>query len=231
MRRFRLILLSVVAATLAACAELPSPDTSPATLPPATEFAGIVARLAPVVQDTCESTGIARNCKIRLYVAQTEEGEVNAFQSVDGFGRPFVIVTPQLLEAAQSPDEVALVLAHEAAHHILGHLSRQQEDAVFGATLLGAAAEADGATREQIREARKIGAFVGARTFSQEYELEADALGALMVRDAGYDALKGAQFFYRIPDPGQHALNTHPSNAQRRAVVQRALRNGQRPAS
>lgn len=231
MRRFRMILACAVAAVLSACAELPTPQTTRDALPPATEFAGIVARLAPVVQDTCETTGIARNCKIRLYVAQTQEKEANAFQSIDGFGRPFVIVTPELLEEAQSPDEIALVLAHEAAHHILGHLARQQEDAVFGATLLGEAAAADGATREQIREARKIGAFVGARTFSQEYELEADALGAIMVRDAGYDALKGAEFFYRIPDPGRHALNTHPSNAQRRAVVLRALRNGQRPAA
>lgn len=215
-----------LAAGLSACAQLPpqAPDAPATELPTRTEFAGIVARLAPVVQNTCIETEIASNCKIRLFVAQTPDKDANAFQSVDRLGRPFVVVTPELLDMARSPDEIALVLAHEAAHHILGHLDRQSEDAQFGAALLAAAAERDGASRQQVREARKIGAFVGARSFSQDYELEADALGAVMVQQAGYDAMKGAAFFYRIPDPGNHALNTHPSNAQRRNVVRNALR-------
>ncbi len=198
-------------------------------LPAFESFDGVVARMAPVVQDICRKQGIARNCKIRLYVAPTPDGEANAFQSVDGLGRPFVLVTPELLEEAQNPHEVALVLGHEAAHHILGHLARQQEDAVFGAAVLGEAAEEEGASEKEIKAAQRLGAFIGARSFSRAYELEADALGALITRAAGYDPLIGKGFFERIPDPGNHAFNTHPSNAQRDRVVRQALRTGQLP--
>lgn len=235
LRKFAL--LGSILTALAGC-DLPSPNTAApddtsaaAQIAQSDSFGAIVSRLAPVVQDTCEAADIARNCKIRLYVAETPDQDINAFQSVDRLGRPFVVITPQLIEAAQSADEIALVLAHEAAHHILGHLDQQQEAAIFGANLLGNAAEAKGATAPEIREAREIGAFVGTRAFSQEFELEADALGALMLQEAGFDAINGASFYQRIPDPGNHALNTHPSNGQRAAMVRKALRTGALPSS
>ncbi len=230
----KLALLGGLLATLAAC-DVPAPEPqSPASaeqIARSDSFGNIVERLAPVVQDTCEAAAVVSNCKIRLYVAETPEKDINAFQSIDRFGRPFVVITPQLIEAAQSEDEIALVLAHEAAHHILGHIDQQQQAAIVGAKLLGEAAAAEGASATEVREARRIGAFVGSRTFSQEFELEADALGALMLQDAGFDALNGAKFYDRIPDPGNHALNTHPANADRRAIVRDALRNGALPSS
>ncbi|MDC0738159.1 M48 family metallopeptidase [Cognatishimia sp. SS12] len=224
----RMVVTALIITALAGCDVTPVAAPAPASAPPSrNDISAIVARLAPVVQDSCETAAIVDNCRIRLYVAETRDGDANAFQSFDRFGRPFVLVTPQLLEKAQSADEIALVLAHEAAHHILGHLARQKEDAQFGATLLAEAAAEQGASPREIREARKIGAFVGARSFSQDYELEADALGALIAREAGFDPIRGVAFFLRIPDPGEDALSTHPSNAQRMAVVRQALRTGQ----
>lgn len=38
---------------------------------------------------------------------------------------------------------------------------------------------------------------------------------------AGYDPLRGAAFFVRIPDPGDQFLGTHPRNAQRIETVRR----------
>ena len=62
---------------------------------------------------------------------------------------------------------------------------------------------------------------IGARTYSKDFELEADALGTRIAARAGYDPLRGAEFFFRIPDPGNQFLGSHPANAARLATVQR----------
>lgn len=214
---------------LMGCETATPPAREPVALGGAFSFSAVVDRLAPVVQETCETADLVQNCKIRLYIADAPDGTANAFQSIDGFGRPFVLVTTSLLEDVRNEDEIALILAHEAAHHILNHLARQREDAVEAASALGAAAARDGGNRQEVRKAQRIGALVGARLFAQEYELEADALGAIILREAGFDAIRGAEFFYRIPDPGNHALNTHPSNAKRRAVVRDAVFSNKLP--
>lgn len=225
MRVFKHIFIGLFV-LLMGCDVAQSPTQEPEELSSAFSFSSVVDRLAPVVQETCEAADLVRNCKIRLYVADTPDGTANAFQSLDRFGRPFVLVTGALLEEVRNEDEIALVLAHEAAHHILNHLARQKADALEGASVLAQAAERDGASSREVRRAQRVGALVGARLFAREYELEADALGAIILREAGFDALRGAEFFYRIPDPGNHALNSHPSNAARRAVVRDAvLRN------
>ena len=51
-----------------------------------------------------------------------------------------------------------------------------------------------------------------------------DALGAEIALRAGFDPLKGAAFFDRLPDPGQSFLNTHPPNAIRKEVVAGTVR-------
>ena len=56
---------------------------------------------------------------------------------------------------------------------------------------------------------------------SKEFELEADALGTIITSRAGYQPVVGAQFFNRIPDPGNRFLGTHPPNSQRIATVER----------
>lgn len=233
MRR-AVLLIAFMAFGLAGCDVVPEPEAAPPitnasfAVGPA-QFASVVERLAPVVQDSCKQADLVRNCNIRLYVAQTPDGISNAFQSIDGLGRPFVVVTDGLLADVRNEDEIAFVLAHEAAHHILNHLDRQRVDAIEGAEVLAEAAERDGGTRRDIRKARQVGAFVGARLYAQEYELEADALGAILLREAGFDAERGALLFMRIPDPGNHALNTHPSNATRRQVVRDAVLSNKIP--
>lgn len=225
MRRLKYMTFGLIA-LLMGCDVAEPPSREPEALNGAFSFVSVVDRLAPVVQETCETAELVRNCNIRLYVADAPDGTSNAFQSIDGFGRPFVLVTSALLEEVRNEDELALILAHEASHHILNHLAKQRVDATEAAAVLAEAAAQEGASRQEVRRAQRVGALVGSRLYAQEYELEADALGAIMLREAGFDALRGAEFFYRIPDPGNHALNTHPPNAKRRAVVRDAvLRN------
>ena len=50
---------------------------------------------------------------------------------------------------------------------------------------------------------------------------EDDALGTIITQRAGYDPIRGAAFFTRIPDPGDRFLGTHPPNASRIEIVRR----------
>jgi len=112
-------------------------------------------------------------------------------------------------------------MGHEAAHHIAGHIPRQQQSAAAGAVILGGIAAITGAGQSVIDGAVDLGAGVGGRVFSKEFELEADSLGTVIAHRAGYDPIRGVAFFSQVPDPGNRFLGTHPPNAQRVETVRR----------
>lgn len=183
-------------------------------------FVSVLERVEPVAEQECRRQLSAGNCDFLIVVDDRPGQPPNAFQTIDESGRPIIAFTIALIADARNEDELAFVMAHEAAHHIEGHLERQQRNATLGAAVFGQLAGAGGADGEAIRTAQEIGAAVGARTYSKEFELEADRLGARIAHRAGYDPLVGAQFFFRVPDPGDRFLGTHPANAERYAAVQ-----------
>lgn len=185
-------------------------------------FAVVVRRVEPVAEQFCRARTSGVNCDFRIVVDDRPGQGVNAFQTLDRNGRPIIGFTVPLLAEARNRDELAFVMAHEAAHHIEGHIAQQQQNAALGGLLIGGLAGALGASDAQsVETAQRIGATVGARTYSKNFELEADALGTKIAAAAGFDPLNGAQFFFRIPDPGDKFLGTHPPNADRLRTVQR----------
>ncbi|WP_342070278.1 M48 family metallopeptidase [Yoonia algicola] len=182
-------------------------------------FEFVVRRVKPVAEQFCRTRSQQPNCDFQIVIDSRAERGVNAFQTLDRAGRPVIGFTVPLIAEARNRDELAFVLAHEAAHHIRGHIARQQQNAAVGGLLVGALAGALGAA--DIEGAQRIGASVGARTYSKDFELEADALGTQIAAAAGFDPLRGAEFFFRIPDPGDRFLGTHPPNADRVRTVQR----------
>jgi len=183
-------------------------------------FIEVVERVEPVAEAQCRDQSPTANCDFRIVVDDRPGQPPNAFQTLDREGRPIIAFTLALIADVRNADELAFVLAHEAAHHVAGHLERQRQNAVVGAAVFGQLAGAvGGASAEAIRQAQELGAVVGARSYSQDFELEADALGTIIAHRSGYDPLLGSQFFFRIPDPGNRFLGTHPPNAARVAVV------------
>ena len=181
-----------------------------------------VARVEPVAEALCRQRAPSLNCDFRIVVDDRNGEAVNAYQTLDNNGRPILGFTTGLIAEARNEDEIAFVMAHETAHHIEGHIARQQQNAMMGAVLLGGLAGALGSTSaDAINSAQRIGATVGARSYSKNFELEADALGTRIAHSAGYNPLRGAQFFFRIPDPGDRFLGTHPANGDRLKTVQR----------
>lgn len=161
------------------------------------------------------------NCDFKIVVDDRPGQPPNAFQTVDRTGRPILAFNLALIASVRNQDELAFVVGHESAHHIAGHLARQQQNATAGAILLGGLAALTGANESAVQSATDLGAAVGARSYSKEFELEADALGTVITRRAGYDPVRGAEFFTQIPDPGDRFLGTHPPNAQRMETVRR----------
>lgn len=195
-------------------------------LPPAQaarNFLTVVSRVEPVAEAYCREIGRASNCDFRIVIDDRPGQPANAFQTLDKQGRPILAFTLALIADARNADEVAFVVGHEAAHHISGHIPKAQQSAVTGAILAGVIAAASGMGDAGIEQAQQIGAGVGARSYSKDFELEADAMGTEIAFHAGYDPLRGAAFFDRLPDPGDEFLGSHPANAQRKAVVVRVM--------
>lgn len=187
-------------------------------------FAKVVAAVEPVAEAECRNRTSGVNCDFLIFVDPDPRAQPNAYQAQDQQGRAEITFTLTLIDSAENSDELAFVLSHEAAHHILGHLQRQAQNAAAGAAILGGLASKDGASPYDIRRAEQLGAALGARSYSKDYELEADQLGAVIAYRAGFDPLRGAAYFARLPDPGDRFLGTHPPNATRVWVVRETVR-------
>ncbi len=184
-------------------------------------FVEVVDNLEPIAERECRNRAPQLNCDFLIVVDDRPGQPANAFQTVDAQGRPIIAFTVALIADARNTDELAFVMAHEAAHHIENHLDQQRRNASIGAAAFGRLAGVTGGGNDAIRVAQELGAAVGARTYSKDFELEADRLGTIIAARAGYNPLRGAEFFFRVPDPGDQFLGTHPANAERVEVVRR----------
>jgi len=182
-------------------------------------LSAVVDRVEPVAEQECRRRTQGVECDLQIFVDEDPRKPPNAFQTLDRNGDPVIVFTIALAQDARNDDELAFILGHEAAHHILGHIPQTQQTAVLGAVLAGVLAQAGGISADGAQIAQELGATVGSRAFSKDFELDADRLGTIIAARAGYDPLRGAEFFNRIPDPGNRFLGTHPPNADRIRVV------------
>ena len=226
----RMIILAALALSACVTTEQPA-QQAPAAVSQASigrgtiaMFNGVSARVEPLAERLCQAQAEpGTNCDFKVVIDTRENQPPNAYQSVDRTGRPVLTFTVPLIKRAQNADELAFVMGHEAAHHISGHLGRTQQSAVLGGLAGVVLGVAVGGGSELVDLTTDIGASFGARAYSKSYELEADQLGTVIAYRAGYNPERGAQFFTRIPDPGDRFLGTHPPNAQRIETVRRTM--------
>lgn len=138
-------------------------------------------------------------------------------------GRPVVRMSVPLLQESGSDDEVAFVMGHEYGHMLGQHIQKSVRQAQVGAILLGALTAAAGGDVSAVEASMDLGAAVGGRAYSQDYELESDILGTRIAYAAGYDPVKGLQFFTRNAKKGARGQgsfwSTHPPDRRRVATV------------
>ena len=155
---------------------------------------------------------VVRNELHRFHVASIEEDHPTAFALPGGF----IFVARSLVDLCElNRDEMAFVLAHEMAHVIRRHaIDRVLREKVVSAASL--ASPGRGALTSWIR---KVGFQWLERAYSRDQEFEADELGMLLMRAAGFDLVGATRLLQRLdgldrtPDHlglGPY-LSTHPS--------------------
>ncbi|MDA7966083.1 M48 family metalloprotease [Ruegeria sp.] len=185
----------------------------------AREFTDVSRKVSNAARTECNRRTTAVNCDFVVLVDLDPRAPANAFQTLDDKGRPVIIFTQSMIRSTLNADEVAFVMGHEAAHHVLNHIARQAQNAKDGARSFGDRARALGEDAAAIEAAQELGAEVGVQSYAREFELEADQLGTIITYRSGYNPLIGAKYFARIPDPGDQFFATHPPNAQRVQMV------------
>lgn len=153
--------------------------------------------------------------------------------SINAFALPGgpIFVHSGLIRAADNEAQVAGVLGHEIAHVVLRHATNQaskasilQIPAAAAGILLG-----DGSTAGQIAQ---IGAGVGLNLLMLKYsrgaEAQADALGARILHEAGYNPIEMARFFETLEKEsgsgGPQFLASHPNPGNRVKAVEAEVR-------
>ena len=147
-----------------------------------------------------------------IVVSVRDSAIVNAFALPGGH----VVLLRGLLNEAQSPDEVAGVLAHEFTHVRLRHPMRALI-ANSGLALLFEVTVGNGT-------GASVGLLLTTLSYSRAMEAEADDGALALLRRAGITAEGLANFFARL-NKREHGLavpylSSHPPTAERLAVVQ-----------
>lgn len=193
-------------------------------------FNRVSPRISSVGKRYCESLTKDQgnvNCNVNIAIDRKMK-QRNAYFTYDK-DQPIIRVSLPMLQDTKSDDEVAFVLGHEYGHLIGGHIQKRQKQAVAGAVILGtltAAATGYSGSYDPlaVQDSIDLGMQLGSRAYSQEYELESDILGTRIASAAGYDPVKGAQFFAR-PEASRTTngklsfWGTHPPDARRLATV------------
>ncbi|MFZ5512586.1 MAG: M48 family metallopeptidase [Pseudomonadota bacterium] len=152
--------------------------------------------------------------KYRWYVA--ERPEVNAFAAPGGV----IVVFAGLIRAADSPEELAGVLAHEAAHVELRH---SLKSTIKGLGLRALLALALGDFANTV--AGDLATHLTEMKFSRDAEAEADREGLRRLVAAGISPHGMPAFFDKLAKeeggaaPALSILSTHPASAERMAAL------------
>jgi beta-barrel assembly-enhancing protease len=157
-----------------------------------------------------------------LKVSVRDSGTVNAFALPGGH----IVLLRGLLKGAESPDEVAGVLAHELTHALNRHPMRALV-ANSGVALLFEVTIGGGT-------GASIGVLLTTLSYTRSMEAEADDGALMLLRRAGISTDGFAAFFKRMEKRSHGGLpaylSTHPPDAERIAAVEAQAFTGTKPA-
>lgn len=157
-----------------------------------------------------------------------KDNQLNAFCMPGGK----IVVYEGLLKIINSDDELAVVLGHEVAHAVAKHSNErmsQQMLAQAGAQVLNYSLSQKSALTQMLaNQIYGLGAQLGVMLpFSRKHESEADYMGLILMRLAGYNPEVAVGFWKKMSAGAQgktaEFLSTHPSDEHRIRDIQKAL--------
>ncbi|MDJ0661078.1 MAG: M48 family metallopeptidase [Crocosphaera sp.] len=145
-----------------------------------------------------------------------QDNSINAFATMGGF----VYVNTGLIAAAENEAELASVIGHEIAHITERHAINQMRNVAISQGLMSAT----GLSESNIVN---IGVQLAVNLpHSREAELEADQVGLLNLRQAGYAPIGMITFMKKLTQKGGSPpafLSTHPATSQRVEALKQAV--------
>lgn len=173
------------------------------------------------------STPVATKSGFPFNFTLLNDKSVNAFALPGG---PMYVFTG-LLGAADNEAQLAGVMAHEMAHVILRHGTNQASKSnliQLPAMLAGIAV----GNHSMMGQLAQLGIGLGANSvllkFSRTAEEQADAMGARMMSEAGYNPIEMARFFEKLEagggSSGPQFLSSHPNPGNRVKAVEAEIR-------
>ena len=173
----------------------------------------------------------------RMRVVVVADESVNAYADASNFT---IGIHAGLLRSAGDDDEIAAVVAHEAAHLLFGHAQKKANNATSGQLMAGALAIAVGAAMrsetilESAGDISMHGWEAGYLAYSPEMELEADQFAMYVLKLADRRLTAGTDIIVRlhrgdVPAPVRRGegwasyLSTHPANDYRLAAMRSTL--------
>ena len=138
-------------------------------------------------------------------------------------------ITTGMMRFTESDEELQIVIAHELAHNLEGHLTDRKKNMAAGG-LLGLAADLliAGTTGVDTGGVLTVaGLAAGSRAYSQDFEREADYVGMYLLARAGVETAQVPRFWRRmaVESPGgiqNDHLATHPSTPERFVLLDEA---------
>jgi Zn-dependent protease with chaperone function len=200
------------------------------------ELAAQVRQQMPVVQNR-ELQNYIANVGQRL-ARQPEAGDypysftMIQDPSVNAFALPGgpTFINTGLLKAAENEAQLAGVIAHEISHVALRHGTNQASKAnLIQLPAMIAGGIAGGGTLGQLAQ---LGIGLGANSvllkYSRDAESQADALGARLMAEAGWNPIEMARFFEKLAaeggSRGPQFLSSHPDPGNRMRDVEAEIR-------
>ena len=190
----------------------------------------VAAQLRYAAPPLCQHAQVA-NCN--FHVEYSTDDDANAYAE----GETKVVVNHGLLQYLKSDSEVAAVIGHEFGHHIAKHIEEKQNNARLGAvlgavvgvgTVVAAGGTGDPNAGDVVNSSTRLGAQVGALSYSKEEEREADLLSAYLLARAGYDLEEAGNIWRVLAALGNGSsrssiFSTHPSDAERMAAWEKSI--------
>ncbi len=184
-------------------------------------FQQVASRIETAGAKLCQELGLpAQKRRCYYFFSTSSSKEINAHADGDD-----IVINQGMLRFVKDDDELALVMAHELAHNLMGHVDSMRNNALAGGALgmlLDAAAATQGwSTGGGFTD---LGVNSGKITYSVAFEEEADYVGLYIAARAGFDVSRAAGLWRRwsVEDPkGMYGSSTHPSHASRFVAMQK----------
>ena len=188
-------------------------------------------RMVSALQEYMESSGQSSTLDGLVWeFVLLESPQVNAFCMPSGK----IVFYEGILEYADTPDYIAVVMGHEMAHAIARHGNERMSQQLAMNFLGNVASKVIGEQKGELAQSLfDVGFGVGAKAgvilpYSRKHEYEADKIGMYIMEIAGYDVNAAPAFWEKMLDGKSPSTNdffsTHPSDAKRIEALREAIK-------